>query len=764
MKILQKGFLLTLILSLILLEVFYGKLLNHCNTVYFGDSGDALQSYYSALYHLTYDKSFFHNSGMNYPYGENIFFTGGHIPVLGFLKIINHLIPVSNYTIGILNLVMLSSIIICALSIYLIFREFSLPPVYSAIVAVGITFLSPQVMRLGGTLSYEFFIPLFIYLLIRFYRKPSLKISILISLLTFFGITTHFYFFVFFCFLSLFYWGVLFFSDEKNFNKLSFIAKHLFIQLILPFIVLNSLLYLTNTVNDRTQYPWGFFEYMSAWAGVLFPFGKPYENLTHVIYNPSSSPEWEGIAYIGAFAVVSFFILIPVFFKKAVTGKFKKLLAVTDNKLLNIFFWASMAALLYSFGYPFIWNKSFFIHYIGPLKEVRALGRFSWLFFYVMNMVAFYNLYQWLQNKNSILKYSLLSISVIVLGYDTYIYENHHEDVISVSINELTDKQNSLPVNKWLNDININSYQAIIPLPYFHVGSENLVVAPLSDLLKYVYITSLKTGLPTTAVMLSRTSLSQTYKNISLVLEPYRNLEIVKDFTDTKPFLVMAQPELLNEREKQLLSKCKFLLQTPKYSVYELNYYALQHYSDSLYDKTKEKLAKTKTYLVDNYNSTDSLKNFIHIGYDDKTNPISYQGNGSYSGSINNYNVIYEGGVLNYKDSNYVFSFWMYDFTSDLYPRSTIEVELKDSNGKQYELNYPGIPGLLRIIDGKWALLEMEIKIRHASDKIKITLWNNDLGKDKQLIIDEFWLKPVSCDIYRETAGSLFKNNRYYRL
>ena len=101
MKIVQKGFLLTLVLSVIVLVFFYGKLLVHCNTVYFGDSGDALQSYYSALYHITYDKSFFHNSGMNYPYGENVFFTGGHIPVLGFLKIINYIIPVSNYTIGI---------------------------------------------------------------------------------------------------------------------------------------------------------------------------------------------------------------------------------------------------------------------------------------------------------------------------------------------------------------------------------------------------------------------------------------------------------------------------------------------------------------------------------------------------------------------------------------------------------------------------------------------------------------------------------------
>ncbi len=763
MILLKKGFLLTLILSFLVLEVFYGKLLVHINTVYFGDSGDALQSYYSALYHIRYDKTFFHTDGMNYPYGESIFFTGGHLPVLGLLRIINLIIPVSNYTIGILNMVMLLSIIACALSIYLIFKEFSLPPLYASAVAVGITFLSPQIMRLGGTLSYEFFIPLFLYLLIRFYRKPSFKISAIISLLTFFAITTHFYFFVFFCFLSMFYWAVLFFTGESNFNKIGFIAKHILIQTILPFLLLNTLLYITNHANDRTQYPWGFFEYTSSWAGVLFPFGKPYENLTHIIYNPTSSPQWEGITYIGVFGVVSFFILILVFLIKVLTKNFKQLFAVTDNKLLNIFFWASIGALLYSFGYPFIWKKELFLPYIGPLKEVRALGRFSWLFLYSMNIVAFYNIYQWTLKKDTIVKYCLLAIAIILLGYDVYTFENHHEDAINVSINELTDRQNNLSADNWLNDIKTSLYQAIIPLPYYHVGSENLWINSSSDLLKYVYIVSLKTGLPTTAVMLSRTSLSQTYKNISLVLEPYRNLEILKDMPSTKPFLVMAQPDKINEHEKYLLSKCKFLWQTPKYSVYELSYSTLQHYSDSLYAQTKEKLATTKTYLVDNYKSTDSIKDFIHLDFDDKPNAITYQGKGSYSGNIRKYNILYEGCVPNYKDSNYVFSFWMYNYTTDLYPRSVIEVQLKDSLDHSYKVDYPGTQNMLKTLDGKWALLEEEVKIRHASDKIKITLWNTDIWKNEQLLINQFWLKPVSCDIYQETSEYIFKNNRYYR-
>lgn len=762
MKIFSKGFILTFIFSLILLCVFYGNLLVHCNSVYFGDSRDALESYYTALYHLRYDTSYFHQGGMNYPYGENIFFTGGHIPIIFCLKLLNHIVNVSGYAVGIINISMLLSIVLCALAIYLIFHEFSLPPVYSALAATGIAFLSPQMQRLGGTLAYEFLIPFFMYLLIRFYKKPSLKKSILIGIYTFFALTFHLYFFSFFCFLAFFYWAVLFFSGEKDFSKIEFAAKHLFLQIILPFILLNILLAITNHVNDRTQYPWGFFVYTSSWAGVLYPFGKPYEAIARILCKPHV-PEWEGVSYIGATAVCAFFILIIVsllkIFKKNIPGIF----AITDQKIINIFFWASIAALLYSFGYPFIWKKTFFIHYIGPLKEIRALGRCAWLFYYVMNIVAFYSIYHWVKNRHKILKYTLIPISLIVLFTDVYFYVNHYEDSLNSPIDELADTQNNLPANAWLKDIDLKKYQAIIPLPYLNVGSENVWIDGESDLLKYVFIASLKSGIQTTAVILSRTSLRQTYKNISLLLEPYRKLEILKDLPNMKPFLVMVQPDKINKKEKYLLSKCSYIMETPHYALYELPYSVLQHYTDSLYINTENEFRKAKTYAIGDYYSTDSVKDFIHCSYDEMPDSITYIGDGAYCGDINKYNVLYEGSVPTYKDSNYVLSFWMYNFTTDLYPRSTIEIALKDSAGKLYKVDYTAPLHMLMALDGKWALLEHPLEIKHPSDKIKITLWNEDLGKNHTVIIDELWLKPASTDIYRQGKKFIFKNNRYYK-
>jgi hypothetical protein len=215
--------------------------------------------------------------------------------------------------------------------------------------------------------------------------------------------------------------------------------------------------------------------------------------------------------------------------------------------------------------------------------------------------------------------------------------------------------------------------------------------------------------------------------------------------------------------EKHLLGNCKFLLKTPQYSVYELNYSTLQNFSDSSFGQTENEFRKTKTYAIGDYYSTDSLKNFIHFNYENSRSPVAYDGKGAYIGNYSEYNVLYEGTVPNYKDSNYIFSFWMYDFTTDLYPRGTLEIALRDSTDKIYKVDYTGPLHMLKTLDGRWALLEEEVKIKRASDKIKITLWNIDLKKGTHVILDEFWLKPASTNIYKETPDYIFKNNRFYK-
>lgn len=61
---------------------------------------------------------------MNYPYGEMVLFTGNQSAIANTIKFISeNITDISLYTIGIVNLLMLFSIVIAALFIFLIFRD-----------------------------------------------------------------------------------------------------------------------------------------------------------------------------------------------------------------------------------------------------------------------------------------------------------------------------------------------------------------------------------------------------------------------------------------------------------------------------------------------------------------------------------------------------------------------------------------------------------------------------------------------------------------
>jgi hypothetical protein len=78
---------------------------------------------------------------MNYPYGEHVLFTNCQPAISNTLKFISqNIIDVSDYTVGLINLMMLFSIVIAAAFLYLILKEFNLNWVYSIFIAVGVAY------------------------------------------------------------------------------------------------------------------------------------------------------------------------------------------------------------------------------------------------------------------------------------------------------------------------------------------------------------------------------------------------------------------------------------------------------------------------------------------------------------------------------------------------------------------------------------------------------------------------------------------------
>lgn len=760
----NRGLLITSSLSILILCVFFGKALFHANSVYFGTAGDGMQIYYTSLYHVLHDDSYLFQACMNYPYGENVFFTACQPLLTGILK----LFGLGSITIGVTNLIMLFSIVLSAVFLYLIFEELEIHYLYAALSAIAIAFLSPQMMRLFAhyVLTYQFAIPAFFYGLLKFSKNPTYKKSLIISLLTFFMATTHLYFFGFFALLSVFYWAVLFMLQKEKFKNVLFCIKHFSIQIILPYVLLQLIIYSVNNVNDRTSYPWGILIYKTNWTGVFYPFGRYYEFIPKLLgIIPQEVNIDEGYEFVGLLATVAFIFIVLKFAYNILLLRIRNVFVLTGNLVLDIFIWCSIPALLYSFGYPFVFDHEDWLNKIGILRQMRGIARFSWLFFYAMNIAGVYIIFLVSQKiKTKWLKHSILILMVIFLSADGYYSIGSYNRALSRRIVELNDRKNDYWRNKIFKTFDFEKYQAIMSLPFFHVGSENVGVEPKGKILIYSYIFSLKTGLPLICNTSSRASISQTFNSLALHWEKTTYpLQIVKDFKNRKHILVIADPGNMSFAEADLLKYAKF---ESKY-IKGLELYTLS--IDSLEKLPKATLVNAMAIAenckneFENNSSSDSIKRYVSKNFDELSSSSAKCGKGSFITVMNKYNDLYFDTLPNpLIGTNYSISFWMNNIKKDRYPRTTLAIEVVNKDGKYIDGYYTAIKEKIKCVQGNWALIETEIALRESSDKIKATVFNFDLTSKDTLEIDELLIRPISINVCQKNANFINVNNRFY--
>lgn len=765
----RSGLIITLVLATIILFVFFFPQLTSLNNVYFAGDGDGLQAYYGTLYHVQHDTTYYRTQSMNYPYGEMVYFTGNQPLVANSIKRVSeNIVDISPFTLGILNFIMLSSIVIGAIFIYLILKRIGLPTLYSTLVSVLIIYLSPQQSRLGGhfSLTYLFFIPMMLYLYMLYYEKPKWCLTGIISFSVFVAACTHFYIVAFIGLIWLFFWLVALWSEKEKFRKFKYYALHLSIQFIIPLVINQLILGFNDSVTDRTTHPWGILYLRAYPESVFLPIHEPYGKFLHKIMTfRDINIDWEGVSYIGLVSTIGFIFFLKHLFINLYKKRFKNILQVTESKILNIFFWTSIAGLLYSFGLPYILGLEFLLEYVGPLRQMRGIGRFAWLFFYIINIVTFYWLWKWFENtKYEKFKYAVLILAFAWQSYDMYLNCRGLHNQLNNKIPALTDRQNELLQNKWVKKIDAAQYQCIFPIPYFHVGSEYLWIHRDCGM-KETFIASLKSGLPTNGVLLSRVSVNQTYKNLALFLEPYRPFKVLEDMPNNKPFLIVkGHCGAANKHEKRLVDMASPVDSNALFSVYHLPYDSVAGLTDSLYERTRYEMENSVLFKHEKLFTTDSLKTFYYNDFYGNLCNFAYMGVDAYQGRTDDWNVIFDDTIPNYDTTRtYIFSFWLGKIKKDLIPRSNLVLTKIDSTGKAYSDKYHNIGKFVTIIDDDWALIEGNIALRNPNDRFKISVINKQL-RDEKLYIDELLIRPESNNIFRKLPEYLGKNNRYYKI
>ncbi|MFZ4542937.1 MAG: hypothetical protein ACOYOA_02735 [Saprospiraceae bacterium] len=740
----------------------FWTLIKSPDTTLLSAGGDGLKNYLTPMLHVKNSSTYNHFDSMNYPYGEHVLFTDNQPLISNILRFFQvNFRDISYHTVGVLNYALLISLFLSACLLYYFFRRMELPHWYSLISSVIISWLSPQLMRFGChyALGYMAILLLLLYFLMKFEKRES-KWSYRITLLLFLAPLLHFYYFG----ISAFFISIFYLLKVIKDRKLGlFYLKHWSIQLLLPYLFFNFIwLKIGTDVTDRPNNPWGFLHYVSDLNGTFLKEGNYLFNfLNQYAFKVVPQREFESLNYVGFIATFYLFV-------RLVSWIFSRDFKVTEENLpeksfFHTAFWASLILYIFSMGVPFIYGKlEFLLAYTGPLKQFRGLGRFSWMFYFVVNILGFYCVYHWGKNIKSIEFRRLFWVIFIAIGI---IEARQNAEKISKTSNLysiLTSTGES--IDDWLLYMDRSKYQAILPFPYFHLGAEYIGLeagypSPAYDLLASYY-----SGLPTMGSMMSRTSWKQAISSVPLGLDLYREPAVLRNLPDQRPLLVLENKEwhkAIDWRYNAILTKATKIHENNGFVLYELPVSAYQTLIEEKSIAIKNEAENIKLHQVGSLFCKDSLRNFLFLNFDENADPIKYRGAGSLAFSTKERKVLYKGSIPYVQvGKKYTFQFWL-NIEKGEHASTELFIRELDKQATQKFFWHHGGQHFIKAIDGNWALVSFDFEPQFDYTEFEFVLENKD-NKQSTLHIDEFMVYPVNAEIFMKSSDEVMKNGRWY--
>lgn len=739
--------------GILVLAVFFGRVIVNPNSYLFSSSGDAVKSYYNFGYYLKYDSGIDHN-GINYPYGDHLQYINSHPLHLQLFKFLDRTIyPLSDYGVGILNLGMILSLLLGIPIIYLLMRKFSLPPWYAATVSLIIIFLSPQVDRIGGhfEMVYAFFIPLYWYLLLNWQESGKKYLWSILLVLT--ALAGGFISAYYAAFLAIFPMAIILVQLWMHRRKpRGYLPEgiHLLILAILPLIIIKGFVNLTDWVEDRPDNPWGFFVHHANLFSIFLPPASVLRELLRPVINLSYP--WEGRAYVGmpgTILAVSFAgIIILRLFKRSRT-RWKSFF---PNRKLKLYLAAAVMVLLFSMCIPFKWGLGFLTELLPPLKQFRCLGRFAWIFYYVFTVFTatyIYYLYRLFRKKGYHLQ-ALVGL-LIILGYWGLesITQIQKSSSRIFNTNEIF-KAEHLDIQTVLKESGktAEEFQAIFFLPYANTSGDKLLFERGLDAFTEAMRCSYQTGIPLIQSFSPRLSLSQAMSSIQLLADSSIYKQRVDDMNG-KPILLVQTHQELNSRENSLSERADKFWSGAEFSLAQL---PVQSFNQG-FESWKELAGELADSLQDSESLCLGMKaeQLIYRDFEELSSERAFTGSGAVflkKGSVELFN---ENLYKRFPDTELELSFWLYvDHRTHNMPRP--ELQFWDQNGKlihSERLNARQVHNA----DGMWIRIASKLV---PEQQIRYRL----LVKGKYITVDDFLLKPADARVMiRQAKQDLLLDN-----
>ena len=435
-----------------------------------------------------------------------------------------------------------------------------------------------------------------------------------------------------------------------------------------------------------------------------------------------------------------------------------KLLRITDHEFLNLMFWTSVLLLLFSYGIPLLWFPLRFLAHLGPLGQFRALGRFAWLFFFVMNIVAVYAVANYVKPTRLRKKITVSALVVAALVADVVgIYTLYWFRWTAANPSPIFfDIDNKTIENQWVGQINSADYQSVMSLPYFSVGSEHVYLSVANEDFGRAFYVSAKTGLPMHDLNASRSVITQVYDNLALARPPYLPFAVLADLPDQRPILLIAPTDgWIRHEQQQLLGYAQ-----PLFSANGIDFYKMEiadfHRYESDFQKKMSFLADSCSLYahVPGVFCSDSAARFVLYTYDDTPNPTAFAGKGAAEHHVTNWETLYDG-CPNLSGTIEV-SFLLSDYLDDrsgYYQFRAVRLTPAGTQLARFD-------GIVSDVFNGWARVSCGVTDVTPIDRIVVSVRNRLREKDNPVCIDNLLIRPADVHVVNGDETVRLLDNR----
>lgn len=531
--------------------------------VLFNNAGDGLKNYFTIY---TYAKDpigkdgFFKYDKLAYPYGEYVYSTdntpGFSMALRWYCRNVN---DVSGYSTVIFNWYIILHFIIAGTLVFYIFRNLVRNDLFAFMAAIILPWINIQLPRIwNGHYNLALFSLVLgaICLLVAWHKNRGhvgrlWLIALLLCGLCFFAFLHHGYYIAIitvFVAMALFIYGLLYRKERLGIVSIA-------ASVIIPAVTLALALLLmqfTDGYLHLRPYRAEGYDYMEMKTKFSSLFSAYYFHTFYFPVRNATDANHEHAAYLGnislyATAIIGLLSLYSKEFRQRVKDiqvdffkdKLRLTLVIAGLLMLSIslgeiYFTSPEGFMIYNFLNPF-----FYVHFVTDyIEQFRGLARFNWPFFAVYNIWAVYTIAALYMQYNKKVQRVIL-VLFILLGYVE----------MKDFINELRGKAGkanyleAASIQKEFEGLRIDysKYQAILPIPFYNVGSEDYryTIDDYELWSQFTFRLGIYSDLPSMANRLSRTPPAYAKAIIDLVARDIVDTSLHR-LLNEKPVLVVT--------------------------------------------------------------------------------------------------------------------------------------------------------------------------------------------------------------------------------